>query len=410
MKFYQSIIGVLLLPLSFLAHAQPAYQWVQMAPNNQLSVRAILLDDEQCPTVRINNIPMPMQLRAPKTAKFPAVCERLVSRDTHSIKIQQQSLPTLPSDINRIAILGDTGCRIKKYSVQACNDEAAWPLRTIITSIAAQTPDITLHLGDYIYREAPCPEGNKGCQGSPSGYHWDTWNTEWFFLAKPLLKSSVIAFARGNHEDCNRAHNGWFRYLSPWAYQQNQQNCIAMEQPYVFKLKNVNYIMFDSSTGKDYRTTDAQIALYKNTAKQLNLAKDSTNLFLTHRPMWTHYKQKYGYDYGNLTQQIAFKNLLPDNTLILSGHAHYLQTIDMQNDYDQIIIGNSGTKLDKVSKSTEKLVNINKHIANFVYSRPGFGYSILTNAMKFDFYDENHTLVGECIWPPSPQHHRLQCK
>ncbi|CAB5505508.1 Phosphoprotein phosphatase [Bathymodiolus thermophilus thioautotrophic gill symbiont] len=400
MNFSKFTIAISLLLLSSLPYAQSPYRWVQMAANNQLSVRAILLNDKQCPVAHINNVPTMMKLRAPKVANFPAVCELLVSRDTHSIKIQQRVLPTLPSEVNRVAILGDTGCRIKKTSVQDCNDVKAWPFRELSASIASKTPDIILHVGDYFYRETPCPKGNKGCKGSPSGYNWDTWNADWFTPASSLFQSAVIAFSRGNHENCSRAKNGWSRYLSPWAY--TGQTCAEMEKPYMFKLKNVNYIMFDSSYGQDDRTSDTQLALYKKTIEQLKLDKDSTNIVLTHRPMWTYNKIKSKYYYGNLTQQMAFKNLLPNRTLFIAGHAHYLQVLDMHTDYDQLIVGNSGTALYKVGNTTKKSVDINKHKANFVYSRSGFGYGILTNKGKvFRFYNQKGSNVGKCIWFPN---------
>ncbi len=410
MKFSKIVTSILLLASSS-AYAQSNYQWVQMVPNNQLSIRVVLLDDTQCPKVEVNSKSHLMTLRADKTADFPAVCELLVGRDTYSIKINQHSLPTLPSQIDRVAILGDTGCRIKNNSVQACNDIEAWPFRTLSASLAAKTADVVLHVGDYLYRESPCPEGNAGCKGSPSGYNWDTWNADWFAPANPLLQSAVMAFARGNHEDCNRAYNGWFRYLSPWAYQANAQSCTEMENPYILTLKGVNYIIFDSSYGKDSSTSDAQLALYKAAIKQLQLDKNLTYVLLTHRAMWTYNKMKSKYYYGNLTQQIAFKDLLPSNTLFMAGHAHYLQTLDMQSDYDQLVIGNGGTQLIKVGNTIQKSVDIDKHLANFVYSRSGFGYSILSNIdKKFRFYNQNGTHIGECVWLLDKQQSSLSCQ
>lgn len=408
--FYKIVIGVSLFLASilwlFLSDIQPNYQWVQMVANNQLSVRVILVNKNQCPTVDVDNKPTKMNLRAVKTTNFPAVCELLVSRDARSIKIGQQTLPILPTTIKQIAILGDTGCRINKLSVQACNDEKAWPLRRLSTNLAEKKPDLILHVGDYFYREAPCPEGNKGCKGSPSGYNWGTWNADWFSPANSLLQSSVMAFSRGNHEDCNRAHNGWFRYLSPWSYKE-KGSCVEMEDPYVLKLENINAIMFDSSYGRDDKTSNVELKQYKEAIKQLKIDKNLTNILLTHRPMWTHYKNSF----GNLTQQIAFKNLLPDNTLLISGHAHYLQLLDMQTDYDQIVIGNSGTELNAIDNMTQKLVNIKKHIANFVYSRSGFGYAILTNFDKdFVFYNQDGGSVGQCSWKINQQYSSLDCQ
>jgi hypothetical protein len=97
MKFSKFTIAALLLLLSSMIYAQPPYQWVQMVANDQLSVRAILLKDESYPKVSVDNILTAMQLRAPKMANFPAVCELLDSRDTQSIKIQQPiRIPSIP--------------------------------------------------------------------------------------------------------------------------------------------------------------------------------------------------------------------------------------------------------------------------------------------------------------------------
>jgi hypothetical protein len=41
--------------------------------------------------------------------------------------------------VNRIAILGDTGCRINKAKVQACNDVKAWPLHLLNLNVTLQT-------------------------------------------------------------------------------------------------------------------------------------------------------------------------------------------------------------------------------------------------------------------------------
>jgi hypothetical protein len=46
-----------------------------MVANDQLSVRVVLLNDDQCPKVSVNDVPTAMQLRAPKAMNFPAVCD-----------------------------------------------------------------------------------------------------------------------------------------------------------------------------------------------------------------------------------------------------------------------------------------------------------------------------------------------
>ncbi len=72
-----------------------------------------------------------------------------------------------------------------------------------------------IHVGDYVYRETPCPEGNTTCAGSPWGYGWDVWNADFFEPAAPLLANAPWLVVRGNHENCARAGEGWLRFLDP---------------------------------------------------------------------------------------------------------------------------------------------------------------------------------------------------
>jgi hypothetical protein len=79
-------------------------------------------------------------------------------------------------------VLADTGCRLKKAdnAWQACSDTDAWPLATLAATAAGFNPDLVLHIGDYHYRENACPPDIAGCQGSPWGYGWDTWQADLF--------------------------------------------------------------------------------------------------------------------------------------------------------------------------------------------------------------------------------------
>ena len=48
-----------------------------------------------------------------------------------------------------------------------------WPFPKIAATAAAARPDLVIHVGDYHYREAPCPAERAGCANSPSGYGFD---------------------------------------------------------------------------------------------------------------------------------------------------------------------------------------------------------------------------------------------
>jgi hypothetical protein len=78
-----------------------------------------------------------------------------------------------------------------------------------------RSPDLVIHVGDYHYREDPCPLGNAGCAGSPWGYGWDVWDADFFTPGAPLLAAAPWIVIRGNHEACGRAGQGWYRFLDP---------------------------------------------------------------------------------------------------------------------------------------------------------------------------------------------------
>ncbi len=108
---------------------------------------------------------------------------RRLSRSARATaSILNQDLPLPEGPIRRIAVIGDTGCRVndweKKY--QACNDPEAWPFAQVAQAVADWDPDLIVHVGDYLYRESPCPEGMAGCQGNPHGDNWATWDADFF--------------------------------------------------------------------------------------------------------------------------------------------------------------------------------------------------------------------------------------
>jgi hypothetical protein len=59
----------------------------------------------------------------------------------------------------------------------------------------------------------PCPAGNTGCANSPYGYGWEAWNADFFEPSEPQLAVAPWIMVRGNHETCDRAGDGWFRFL-----------------------------------------------------------------------------------------------------------------------------------------------------------------------------------------------------
>src|SRR5476651_2734446 len=195
-----------------------AVSWVQLVPGGGAEIRVAVLND--CPHIvfdRTNGPKRPlvdMQVRASADPAFPVVCSLPIPPGTKTAALVTspfpadflyKDLPVPVADPQRILVLGDTGCRIKGTYLQACNDPVAWPFAGLAKAAAALKPDLVIHLGDYLYRESLCPDGNAGCAGSPYGDNWASWNADLFSPAAPLLDAAPWLIVRGNHEDCSRA-------------------------------------------------------------------------------------------------------------------------------------------------------------------------------------------------------------
>jgi hypothetical protein len=157
-----------------------------------------------------------------KPALFPvSSCEYPLPSNTTSAVVAGQSLPVPKANPQKIVIIGDTGCRLQTDNGwQSCNDpnpegtDTPYPFAAIAAAAAAQNPDLVIHVGDYAYRDNECPAGlGYNCGGSPWGFGWDTWEADLFAPGAPLLAAAPWVMTRGNHEQCNRAGQGWYRFL-----------------------------------------------------------------------------------------------------------------------------------------------------------------------------------------------------
>ena len=241
-----------------------------------LVARAIVQPDASgnavCPRIRIGGVESAMAVRAPavtsvasrgdfygssRLVDFPVLtCEAAIPTNTRSASINGQPLKVLTGNasVNRVVVVGDTGCRVKGPTafvqaadgttsggdrLQDCSSEAAWPYAKLSRVAASFNPDLVVHNGDMHYREG-FPEGvEKAFGGSANAagggtqqdnaaikakfaaagisdsisYGWRAWEEDFFKAAGPLLGAAPWAMTRGNHELCDRAAQGWFRFL-----------------------------------------------------------------------------------------------------------------------------------------------------------------------------------------------------
>lgn len=351
------------------------YAWLQLGPDGEQIAR-LVTHATSCPPIRIDGRDEAMQVRAePEPPSFPVLtCEALVPSAARQVEIGAFSLPLPRETTERLAVIGDTGCRIEDgHQTQACNDPDAWPFaglaRTVAElvawltgepqqgdfgdlaqSIAAFDPDLIVHVGDYLYREDACPAGDAGCAGSPYGYDWATIEADYFAPAAPLFDTAPLALTRGNHESCSRAGEVWFRFLDPRPY---TAECSNYTEPYAIELGDLQLLMLDSSAANDTSVDPAQVAIYRQQFERIADLAGPRAFLVTHRPMWVfgHAGEQDGQEVlfrSNPTLQAASESQLPPGVeLVLSGHVHLFELLGFDADRPpQLVVGNSGTELD----------------------------------------------------------------
>ncbi len=376
-----------------IANIQAA--WVEIGDGNQAIARAITRyvpsadagTNGACPLLTVNGTASRMTLRvAPATAplritasapadskpsEFPvSVCEATLPATATSAAIGTQALPLPKATPQRIVVLADTGCRLKKAdnAWQACSDTEAWPLASLAATAAGFNPDLVLHIGDYHYRENACPPDIAGCQGSPWGYGWDTWQADLFKPAAPLLAKAPWVVVRGNHEECARAGQGWARFLDTRPYDATR-SCDDpandatgnYADPYAVSLGGGSQvIVFDSAkAGKTaLATNDPQFIAYQKQFQTVaTLAAKpgmTTTIFTNHHPILG-FAPVAGANPapGNLALQSVMSNLNaqayypPGVQVALHGHVHDFQAINFASAHPATIVsGNGGDNLD----------------------------------------------------------------
>jgi hypothetical protein len=360
---------------------RPSDVYLEMGAGGTAIVRAITAADA-CPTALVDGAPLPMHLRmAPqevparagqvRPSNFPVrVCEATVPAGAQALAVDGQPLKLPASRVARIVVLGDTGCRIKASdrAYQACDDPQQWPFAQVSAAAAREAPDLVLHVGDYHYRESPCPSG-KPCAGSVWGYGWEAWNADFFTPARPLLQAAPWIFVRGNHEECARAGQGWFRFLDPAPFEAARSCDDAREdgganfsEPYAVPLGGQwQVIVFDSArAGRPpaiERSDLARIGHLEDAMRKvaaLAAAPGMHSLFVSHHPA-------LGFATGPGNVRLGTDDLLmimrrvfgpaifpPGVEAGLHGHVHAFQAVDFSSGQPPAIVaGNGGDLLDE---------------------------------------------------------------
>jgi hypothetical protein len=368
---------VALNTFSSVASAE-TFHWLQYGPDG-LEVRAIV-DQPACPKATVDGVQKTMTIRAVPGEQYPiTVCALSVPAAAQAAAIADVPLTLPGQEPRRIAVIGDTGCRLKGSAVQACNDPQQWPFRLIAEVVAQLKPDLVIHVGDYHYRETPCPAGEAGCAGSPYGDNWPVWRADFLAPADTLLKVAPWVFVRGNHEECDRGGRGWSRALDPYAFD-SATGCSGVGNPLVVRLRGLTLAVLDVSSAREERLDDVQAHAFREQYRSLAATTVGPTWILQHRPIWSPGGTFAGKLVGdNKTLAAAAIDMIPEHvTLILSGHHHLFQVLNYRSNLPvQIVSGNSGDYLNGGSSIDPAGWLINGVKVKSGLHMPGsFGFSI----------------------------------
>ncbi|MCE4536366.1 metallophosphoesterase [Pelomonas sp. P7] len=415
--------------------------WVQAVAGPGWAVRA-LTAEARCPDLAWPGGSAPMAERAApadepappgnheperKPSRFTLrACEAPWPAGVAALQVGDVALKAPPRHPHRILVLGDTGCRLKgsTHAYQGCNDPLDWPFPRVLAQAVAMKPDLVVHVGDFHYRESPCPAGVAACAGSPWGYGDDTWQADFFRPAQALLASAPWVFVRGNHEACSRAGQGWLRYLDPQAGPARRCGEGTTEPgfdagdftaPFTVPLSpRSQLIVFDSSeigTTTPPRTSPAWARWRAQLDRVAELAQDrAQSIFVNHHPSLAfnpHPLGRPGLSSSGLTpllQDATPSRLFPAGVqLTLHGHVHMHQALGFASNHPAtLVVGNSGSaasgRVDAEAALKHELLPGAR--LETVEIHTDFGFSMLTatpEGWDLDAYDALGQPLARCV-------------
>jgi predicted phosphodiesterase len=388
-----------------LAAAEPplkaiAGPWVELSADNQLSVRVVLGSGiTACPPVTADGATVEAKQRGAADGDFPVtVCSATVPLTTAKLSIGGVAVPTLPETVNRIAVIGDTGCRIEGRALQSCNDPKEWPFPDVAKHAAEHKPDLVIHVGDYYYRETACPEGNKGCAGSPHGDNWAAWQADLFEPALPLLIAAPWVMVRGNHELCQRGGKGWVRLLDPRA---DLPECTDASPPYRLHPGGLNLMIFDSAGADDFKVDPQKVAAYSAQFASLLANAPPHSWMVTHRPTWALAQGNMPGKPVNLTEQAAIKGDVPPGLdMVVSGHLHDFTSYEFgPGRPSQLIVGVGGDTMLDLANYPLVGVDIDGAKTRKGFALERFGFFIMERAgdgWTGTLFDDDKSVLAQC--------------
>lgn len=340
------VIAVLAAFLSLPATARELYSWTQFAQSG-LEAR-VVAQSAECPEAIIDGRETPMAVRARSNDAFPVlICALEIPKGARQATIDGRPLALPKARANKILLIGDTGCRMKAIFFQDCNSPESWPFGLAAEAAARLAPDLVVHVGDYYYRESPCPPLRQGCAGSPYGDNWASWKADFFDPGAALLRSAPWVFVRGNHEMCGRGGEGWSRALDPRPSGADLK-CAPQDEPFAIDLGGLSLVVLDVTRAED-RAVDVEMAKFFRHQLATAAPVAGPVWYALHKPIFSSIKVSGAETIGdNKTLAEAARNAIPVNVqAILAGHLHTYQATSYVDDFPaQFVVGNGGDTPD----------------------------------------------------------------
>ncbi len=350
--------------------------WTEVGEHGTVA-RVVVNAATDCPVVTVDGAAMRMAVRLPVPNGLNPACELQIPASAVAATVAGRPLALPHSDPSRVVVIGDTGCRIKGTAVQDCNDPAKWPFASVATKAAESKPDLVIHVGDYLYREEPCPAGSQAsCGGTPAGDTWAAWNADFFAPAKNLLAAAPWAFSRGNHESCDRSWRGWFYYLDPRPF---DGTCQVFSAAYPVRLGKFSLVVLDSASANDKTLDPKSVAAYS--AELAGIHADHAWLVL-HHPIWG-LKGTPPVESPTEVTEAWEKSPVKGIDLIVSGHTHLFELLSFDKGRPtQLVAGDGGTEM--AMPIPAKIDGLKLRGATLLSGQDAheFGYSALTRSAE----------------------------
>lgn len=174
-----------------------------------------------------------------------------------------------------------------------------------------------------------------------------TWEADYFTPAAPLLAAAPVVFVRGDHEQCERAGGGFFRFLDPFPLRW----CTDFSDPYALDFAGLRLVVMDTVQAGDTASAlspPVVVERYRQDFERVRQLASEQTWLVSHRPIWAVRPAKdLPVEVLNVTVQQALSGPLPPAIdLVLAGHIHLWEVLSFIGPRPpQVVVGTGGTKL-----------------------------------------------------------------